>query len=240
MRVINARTTTVTVLALLVISLTMVTSPKAQLFSNRVINTEIKTGAIGSTQSYTDQTAWYLILVNKWNYIPDDYEIELIKLSNGQLVDKRVYPALQKMFTAARSAGVYPRVVSGYRTAQEQQRLWDQKVAELRAEGYSFGEAMNKAQTLVAVPGTSEHQLGISVDINADGINSTEDKVYKWLDKNAHKYGFIQRYPKDKTAVTGYIYEPWHYRYVGKEAAKRIYEQGLTFEEYMAVLGAES
>lgn len=85
----------------------------------------------------------------------------------------------------------------------------------------------------VAIPGTSEHQIGIAVDINADKTINSSDAVYTWLAENAHKYGFIKRYPSDKTDITGVINEPWHYRYVGKEAAKEIYSQGICLEEYI-------
>ena len=88
----------------------------------------------------------------------------------------------------------------------------------------------------VAVPGTSEHQLGIAVDINADEEKSKPDEVYNWLAENAHKYGFINRYPSDKTEITGIIYEPWHYRYVGRDAAEEIYKSGLCLEEYIETL----
>lgn len=180
-----------------------------------------------------NEKEWYLILVNKWNYVPDDYEVELTELANGQSVDNRIYPALQEMFDTARSDGVYPIVASGYRTAEEQQNLMDQKIADYRAEGYSAKEAITKAEAWVAIPGTSEHQLGIAVDINADGIHSTGDEVYEWLNQNAYKFGFICRYSPEKTDITGVIDEPWHYRYVGIEAATEIQSQGVCLEEYL-------
>lgn len=180
-----------------------------------------------------EETPWNLILVNKWNSIPDDYDVELTELSNGQLVDERIYPALQEMFDAARSEGVYPVVVSGYRSAEKQQRLMDEKISEYRAEGNSAEAAAAKAEAWVAVPGTSEHQLGIAVDINADGVNSAGHQVYEWLEQNAYKFGFICRYPAEKTAITGVANEPWHYRYVGIEAATEIQEQGVCLEEFL-------
>ncbi len=184
-------------------------------------------------QGNADETAWYLILVNKQNYMPDNYNVELTELSNGQSVDKRIYPALQEMFDAARDDGVYPVVVSGYRTAEKQQSLMDNKIAEYRAEGRSAKDAKTKAEAWVSIPGTSEHQLGIAVDINADGVNSAGHEVYDWLKKNAYKYGFILRYPPDKTEITGIINEPWHYRYVGVDAAVEMQNQGVCLEEYL-------
>jgi D-alanyl-D-alanine carboxypeptidase len=198
-------------------------------------NTDFDTNGITDEQSNDDEAEWYLILVNKWNCIPSNYEVELMELSNGQLVDNRVYPALQEMFNAARDDGVYPVVVSGYRSAEKQQSLMDDKIAEYRALGYSDEKAKTKAEEWVAIPGTSEHQLGIAVDINADGFYSAGNEVYAWLDKNAHKYGFIYRYPSDKTEITGVIDEPWHYRYVGIPAAMEIYNQGVCLEEYLNI-----
>jgi len=180
-----------------------------------------------------DEEAWCLILVNQEHFVPDDYKVELVELSNGQCVDRRIYPALQEMFDTARSEGVYPVVASGYRTAKKQQSLMDEKIAAYVAEGYTQQEAREKAEIWVAKVGTSEHQLGICVDINADGVYSTGEQVYKWLDKNGYRFGFIKRYPEDKTEITGIINEPWHYRYVGKKAAAEIYRSGVCLEEYL-------
>jgi D-alanyl-D-alanine carboxypeptidase len=137
------------------------------------------------------------------------------------------------MFNAARSDGIYPVVASGYRTAAEQQRLIDEKIVAYKAEGYSAKEAATKAETWVSIPGTSEHQIGIAVDINADSIHSAGDEVYEWLNNNAHKFGFIRRYPPGKVAITGISYEPWHYRYVGVPTATEIHNQGICLEEYL-------
>lgn len=187
-------------------------------------------------ESAKDKTAWNLILVNREHPIPGGYDVELTKLSNGQSVDARIYPALQQMFDDARADGIYPIVVSGYRTEKEQKQLMREKIADYEEEGYSPDEAKAKAQEWVAVPGTSEHQLGLCADINADGIHSAGNEVYEWLEKNAHRYGFIKRYPADKSEITGTIHEPWHYRYVGAEAAAEIYRQGLCLEEYIETL----
>ena len=179
---------------------------------------------------------WNLILVNSSNYIPDDYEVELTELSNGEKVDSRIYPELQGMFNAARAEGYGLFVAAGYRTQEKQQQLLDDKIVAYEKEGYSKSEAERLAKQWVAVPGTSEHQLGIAVDINADTTKSSSDEVYNWLAQNAYKYGFIKRYPSDKTEITGVINEPWHYRYVGKEAAQEIYSQGICLEEYIQEL----
>ena len=175
---------------------------------------------------------WNLIIVNRWNELPEDYSVELTELSNGQKVDSRIYPYLQEMFDAARAEGVYPVVREGYRTEEEQQEILDDKIQTYINQGYSQSRAERTAKEWVALPGTSEHQLGIAVDINADKSKCSNEEVYAWLAENAYKYGFILRYPLGKQEITGTSYEPWHYRYVGEEAALEIYEQGICLEEY--------
>ncbi len=181
----------------------------------------------------TAQKDWHLTLVNKWHPIDADYTIETTELSNGQLVDSRIYPSLQEMFDDMRSEGVYPIVASGYRTAQKQQEVYDSKVAEYIANGYSEADAITETDKWVAAPGTSEHQLGLGVDINADGVHSYGYQVYEWLAENAYRYGFIYRYQEDKVDVTGVANEPWHYRYVGAEVAADIQQRGICLEEYL-------
>lgn len=175
---------------------------------------------------------WNLIVVNRWNELPEDYDVELTELSNGQMVDSRIYPYLQEMFDAARTEDVYPVVREGYRTAEEQQEILDDKIQSYINQGYSQVKAERTAKEWVALPGTSERQLGIAVDINADKSKCSNEEVYGWLAENAYKYGFVLRYPSGKQEITGTSYEPWHYRYVGEEAAKEIYERGICLEEY--------
>lgn len=185
----------------------------------------------------SEDNGWNLILVNRDSYIPDDYQVELTELSNGKKVDSRIYPELQEMFNDARAQGYGLFVREGYRTQEEQQQLMDEKIEAYENEGKSKSEAKKLAEQWVAILGTSEHQLGIAVDINADTTKSSSDDVYNWLAENAHTYGFIKRYPSNKTDITGVINEPWHYRYVGKEAASKIYSQGICLEEYIDTLG---
>ena len=185
----------------------------------------------------SEDHGWNLILVNRENYIPADYEVQLTELSNGKKVDSRIYPELQEMFDDARAQGYSLFVREGYRTQEEQQQLMDEKIEAYENEGKSKSEAKKLAEQWVAIPGTSEHQLGIAVDINADTTKSSSDDVYNWLAENAYTYGFIKRYPSNKTDITGVINEPWHYRYVGKETASKIYSQGICLEEYIDTLG---
>jgi len=170
------------------------------------------------------------MLVNKWNPIPKDYEINLVEVQGGEKVDERIYEHLMEMLEDAREGnwGELPMVVSGYRTQEVQQSIYDDKINEYEKEGYSQNEAIEQAEQWVAVPGYSEHQLGFAVDING----ATYD-VYFWLQENSYKYGFIFRYPGNKTDITGTAEEVWHYRYVGVEAATEIYERGICLEEYL-------
>ena len=184
------------------------------------------------THKITVSEEWNLIIVNRWNELPEDYSVELTELSNGQKVDSRIYPYLQEMFDAARAEGIYPVVREGYRTAEEQQEILDDKIQTYINQGYSQSRAERTAKEWVALPGTSEHQLGIAVDINADKSKCSNEDVYAWLAENAYKYGFILRYPPGKQEITGTSYEPWHYRYVGIEAAYEINERGICLEEY--------
>ena len=176
---------------------------------------------------------WCLILVNKDNPVPDNYSIEFTVLSNGKQVDKRIYPQLQAMFDDARSCGMDLFVREAYRTAEDQQQIKDERIQSFIDEGYTYEEALNYTMQYVAEPGTSEHQLGISVDINANNEVSEDDTIYTWLDENAYKYGFIKRYPENKIDITGINNEPWHYRYVGQKAAKEMKEKDLCLEEYL-------
>lgn len=188
--------------------------------------------SLSNTHEIQVSDEWNLIVVNRWNELPEDYSVELTELSNGQKVDSRIYPYLQEMFDAARAEGIYPVVREGYRTGEEQQEILNDKIQTYINQGYSQSRAERTAKEWVALPGTSEHQLGIAVDINADTSMCSNEEVYAWLAENAYKYGFILRYPPGKQEITGTSYEPWHYRYVGVEVAQEIYERGICLEEY--------
>lgn len=183
-----------------------------------------------------EQHGWNLILVNDQYYIPNNYTVKLATLENGERVDSRIVSALNDMFEAAEKEDIYMVVASGYRTGEEQQSMLDEKVEEYKEKVFWEPVAKRMAKKWVAIPGTSEHQLGIAVDINADAVNSSGTEVYEWLAKHAYEYGFVQRYPSDKADITGINYEPWHYRYVGKDAAKTMVEKNLCLEEYVESL----
>ena len=172
-----------------------------------------------------------LTLVNPWNPLPEDWEVDLVTLSDGRQIDSRCYDALQEMMDACREAGYEPLICSAYRTQETQQSLYDNKVQRLISSGMSEDEAKAEAAKAVAIPGTSEHQLGLAVDLvdaNMQDLTSAQEstETQKWLMANSWRYGFIHRYPNGKTDITGIIYEPWHYRYVGKDAAQEIFKIG--------------
>ncbi len=179
-----------------------------------------------------------LTLVNPWNPLPDDWTVDLVTLDDGHRVDSRCYEAYMEMINACKAAGYSPVNCSGYRTQETQQSLYDNKVQWLISSGMSEDEAKTEAAKAVAIPGTSEHQLGLAVDLvdaNMQDLTSAQEstETQKWLMANSWRYGFIHRYPNGKTDITGIIYEPWHYRYVGKDAAQEIFNRDITLEEYL-------
>lgn len=183
----------------------------------------------GSSGAADTDIPWHLTLVNDRNPLPENYmddPIDLVEVPGGEEVDNRIYEPLMEMLNDAGELG--PVVVSGYRTPKKQQRLYDDKIKEYKKQGYSENEAIELARQWVAEPGTSEHQLGLAVDINGAAYD-----IYLWLQENSYKYGFIFRYPGNKTHITNVVEEVWHYRYVGKEAAAEIHERGICLEEYL-------
>lgn len=185
------------------------------------------------------ETEWNLRLVNAAHPLPEDFTVpELTQLRNRQAIDKRAYPALQQMMDDARGAGLQPLICSSYRTRATQARLFQNKADTLAKQGYSREEAEDRAAEWVARPGTSEHEAGLAVDIVDKNYQMLDEQqaqtpVQQWLMAHCADYGFILRYPTDKRDLTGIGYEPWHYRYVGEEAAKEIMEQGICLEEYL-------
>ena len=179
-----------------------------------------------------------LMLVNPWNALPGSYHPRLVDIGDDMLFDERAAGALSKMLADCRRQGIIPVPISGYRTQEYQQELFDNKVERVMMNGYTGESALIEAAKSVAVPGTSEHQLGLAMDIldveNPDLDNSQEwTPTQRWLMKHCWEYGFILRYPNGTSNITGIIYEPWHYRYVGKTVAKEITESGITLEEYL-------
>lgn len=185
-----------------------------------------------------DNYGQLLTLVNPWNTIPEGYVPELVVVEDGYSVDVRCAEALSRMLADCRAAGNPAVLCSAYRTRQYQQELYNNKIYRLIAEGVSEEDAPTVAAQSVAIPGTSEHQLGLAVDIidfNYPYLDSEQEKTptQKWLMENCEEYGFILRYPNGSSELTGIIYEPWHYRYVGRISAKEIMTRAITLEEYL-------
>lgn len=199
------------------------------------VETEIPTEVFAETPVEED-TSWKLVLVNADHPLPQDFSVDLKALRNEQFVDARIYPELQQMFDDARAVGIYPLVNESFRTAARQQQIMDQYIAGFEAQEFSHAEAVQKAKEIVAEPGTSEHQLGLAVDIIAE-FDEDSTATWQWLAENCWRYGFILRYPEDKVEITGISYEPWHFRYVGVDAAKEIMDRGICLEEYLQEKG---
>lgn len=190
---------------------------------------------------YFTSTGEEILLVNPWNKLPEDYTVKLRKIDENYRVAAEAYPALQEMLAACKAAGCNPVICSAYRDQEYQENLFNKKVKKLMKTGLTREEAEKEAGTVVAVPGTSEHQLGYALDIidyyNWHLDESQENtKTQQWLMAHSWEYGFILRYPNGKTELTGIIYEPWHYRYVGKELAAELYELDMCLEEYLQML----
>ena len=182
----------------------------------------------------TDTSKGNLMLVNKFHYLTKDYAPKnIVDVKNtyaygdNEIIEE-VYNAFKNMWTAAKKEDLSLIITSSYRDYEFQDTLWNR---------YASSNSEEWADSVSARAGYSEHQTGLTLDIvtyNCTMNEFEETDEFKWLQKNAHKYGFILRYPKDKTDITGYDYESWHYRYVGVEMAKKIYEEGITFDEYYA------
>ena len=181
---------------------------------------------------------WNLLLVNKQHPVPEGYTFELGTIAGSMECDARILPELFAMLQAARDDGVYLAVCSPYRDIERQQRLFERKIKTHMSNGHSYMEAYKKASQIVTVPGASEHQIGLALDIISNDytvLNEGFEKTSagKWLKEHCKEYGFILRYPRGKEYITGIDYEPWHFRYVGKEAATIIMENEITLEEFV-------
>lgn len=183
-----------------------------------------------------------LLLVNPWTPLPEDFVPgELVPVQNDQAVDARAYPDLQDMLQDMSQAGLSPLICSSYRSQERQQELYDNKVQRVMDEGVSWRRRRRRPRAGSPGPGTSEHQTGLAVDIvslSNQMLDETQESTpeFQWLAENAWKYGFILRYPNDKSEKTGIAYEPWHFRFVGKEAAEEMHDLGLCLEEYLESL----
>lgn len=181
----------------------------------------------------------YLMLVDKFNAIPENYENE-VKLTEiqGKQLESQACRQCGMMLKAAERDGIIIKIISAYRTRDYQQALWEQSVEEKREKGCSLSQAETEVAKTLARAGHSEHNAGLAIDFGREDSDDVEDDFFKspqakWLCKNAARFGFILRYPRLKEHITGISYEPWHYRYVGSEAAQFIKKSGLCLEEFL-------
>ena len=190
-----------------------------------------------------ESKSWALILVNRESFLPEGYDsvIELATITDDYRVDARISDNVKRMIADARNDGVTLSIVSAHRSVERQTELYADKVEEFINQGQETDAAKEVAATIVARPGTSEHHTGLALDIVTPSYMTLDEgfentPAFRWLDKNAHKYGFVLRYPKEKQDITGIIYEPWHYRYVGEEHAEQMKDRDLCLEEYIEAL----
>lgn len=181
------------------------------------------------------------MLINRDNPIPASYSPVLVEISDNYFLEKNACKAMNNMIQAAMCCGIGICIFSAYRSSTYQQRLFDEEVRIYTEKGFSYSDALAMASEAVALPYTSEHNAGLAADLSSPELfgqtTTAFDKTrqFEWLEKNAYKYGFILRYPKGKEDITGIMYEPWHYRYVGNPHAEIIHKNCLTLEEYLKI-----
>jgi len=181
---------------------------------------------------------WRLILINKWHPIPDDYEYVLGTITGSMQSDARIIDDLLLMMQKAQDDGINLVIISPYRDLDHQELLFTNKINSFIRSGMSYLEAYRFASQTITVPGTSEHQVGLALDITSReyrflNTGFAETEAGRWLADNSYEFGFILRYPLGKESITGIEFEPWHFRYVGREAAQIIKEEGLALEEFV-------
>ena len=183
----------------------------------------------------TDTDKWWLLLVNREYILPDDYTVSLAEAAPGTGVnlDARVAPHYAEMYEAAKEDGITLTPLSGHRRISTQRKNFENKISYYQNQGYSKAEATQFAAKIILPPGTSEHNAGLAMDICSLDVSFEKSDEFAWLEVNAVNYGFILRYPKDKTDITEITYEPWHWRYVGVTDAKKIKALGVCLEEYL-------
>lgn len=184
---------------------------------------------------------WNLILVNQENKLSKEYLPDLVEIEEGFKIDIRILDDLKEMLADARKLGFEPWICSAYRSYEAQEKLFNNQVDEYLDKGYTLEDAKEETVSWILEPGSSEHATGLSLDIVDKEYQLLDEKqadrdVQKWLMENSYKYGFILRYPENKKDITKVDYEPWHYRYVGREHAEIIYNKKYVLEEYIDYL----
>ena len=198
---------------------------------------EVALGTEGFSEISFTKGDWKIMLVNKQHPIPEDYEFPLGTISGSMRCDERIIQPLLDMMKAARNDGVSLIICSPYRDMERQTMLFTNKVNRYMDGGMSYMDAYNLASQAVTVPGSSEHQVGLAIDIITDGYSSLDEgfgntAAGKWLAENSYRYGFVLRYPAGKEEITSIEFEPWHFRYVGVDAATIMAQNGMCLEEF--------
>lgn len=214
---------------------------------NEQLSSQLKSGSsekkedleASANELSSEEETWSLVLINEEHPLDTNYKPELAQIREGAFVDARIEADTTQMLEDAESEGLNMYIVSAYRDYETQREVFNTTMVDWISQGSSPLEAYEETKKSVAVPGTSEHASGLALDITSAQYGELDDKQAdteeaKWLAANCWKYGFILRYPPEKSGVTGIIFEPWHYRYIGKEVAKEIMENDLTLEEYLA------
>ena len=221
---------------------TLTTQNEALENENEDLRTQVsKTEAVEDSASLLSSASenWAIALVNEGHPLDTSYvPAEMTEIESERSVDSRIADDLKRMLSDAKDAGLSMYVASAYRSYEKQREVFNNTMQDWISQGYSPLNAYDETKKSVAVPGTSEHATGLAVDIISSEYEALDDRQgdteeQKWLMEHCWEYGFILRYPSDKSDVTNIVYEPWHYRYVGKEAAKEITEQNITLEEYV-------
>ena len=179
------------------------------------------------------------ILLRADRVLPPDYEVELASIGNGWQLQEDAAKAYLALEAAAAKDGVALSPVSAYRSHQKQTDNYNRALQQELSAGYSQEEAESRTQAFYAIPGTSEHEAGLAIDLNSLSQSFESTETYRWLKDNCVRFGFILRYEKDTTYITGIAFEPWHYRYVGTNHAKAITDAGITLDEYVWMLEEE-
>ena len=191
---------------------------------------------LGRAFSWSDRTrdVELLTVVGPENPVPDELNLEFTLLENSEMVDSRCAEALNAMLSDCRAEGLTPQITASFRTREGQSALYNDEVRSLVQNGLTEAKARVRAAETVGAPGASEHELGLAVDIrDAADLTDAEGAAVQWLHRNAWRYGFVLRYPEGKERITGYRYQPFHFRYVGSDAAEQIAALGITLEEYV-------
>ena len=196
---------------------------------------------------YELDSDWALYIINNENPLPDGFSVVTKSVQGERELDVRCADYAIAMIKAAAEDGIKLKVSSAYRSVEKQRENIEMYIEWYISMGYSYDDAVSKTYNEVAVPGCSEHNAGLAMDIESEDYFDTHAELetdfdtmpeFEWLIENCYKFGFILSFPKNKESITGFPYEPWHYRYVGIEHARAIHELGITLNEYLEIINA--